>query len=161
MMKEKVFRRLDETGLGYRVIDHAAVFHVGDEPPELVGIPMTKNLLLKDRSTGQVYMVVMEGEKRLDISSLAVQLESTKNRLQFVKYDDVEVAVGVPPGHVSIFNLLNDEAKDVQIVFDTALLQNPEIGFHPNVNTATVMMKPRDVIDFLKLHGHEPHVIDL
>ena len=160
-MKEKVLKQLDLSGLPYHVIDHAAVFHVGDEPPELVGIPMTKNLLLKDRSTSQVYMVVMEGEKRLDISALAAHLESTKNRLQFVKYDDVEVTVGVPPGHVSIFNVLNDEAKAVQIVFDKALLQSPEIGFHPNVNTATVMMKPQDVIDFLKQHGHEPHITDL
>jgi len=160
-MKEQVLEQLNLTGLPYRVIDHAAVFHVGDEPPELVGIPMTKNLLLKDRSTGQVYMVVMEGEKRLDISALAAQLESTKNRLQFVKFDDVEATVGVPPGHVSIFNLLNDVAKDVQIVFDTALMQSPEIGFHPNVNTATVMMQPQNVIEFLQRFGHEPRIVDL
>ena len=160
-MKDQVIEQLNLSGLPYRVIDHAAVFHVGEEPAELVGIPMTKNLLLKDRSTGQVYMIVMEGEKRLDISALAMELGSTKNRLQFVKYDDVEATVGVPPGHVSIFNLLNEEAKDVQIAFDKALLQQPEIGFHPNVNTATVMMKPQDVIGFLRLHGHEPHVIDL
>lgn len=160
-MKDQVLKQLNLTGLSYRVIDHAAVFHVGDEPPELVGIPMTKNLLLKDRTTSQVYMVVMEGEKRLDISALAGQLASTKNRLQFVKYDDVEATVGVPPGHVSVFNVLNEQAKAVQIVFDRALLQTAEIGFHPNVNTATVMMKPQDVMGFLRLHGHEPHVIDL
>ena len=160
-MKEQVLEQLNLSGLPYRVIDHVAVFHVGDEPPELVGIPMTKNLLLKDRSTGQVYMVVMEGEKRLDISMLAAQLESTKNRLQFVKFDDVEATVGAPPGHVSIFNLLNDVAKDVQIVFDSALLQSPEIGFHPNVNTATVMMRPQDVVIFLQRHSHKPHIVDL
>jgi len=160
-MKEKVLDQLETSGLPYRVIEHAAVFHVGDEPPQLVGFPMTKNLLLKDRSTGQVYMVVMEGEKRLDISALAAQLGSTKNRLQFVKFDEVEATVGVPPGHVSIFNLLNREAEAVKIVFDEALLQKSEIGFHPNVNTATVAMKPADVITFLTAHDHDPQIIKL
>lgn len=160
-MKEQVLSHLDASRLPYRVIDHPAVFHVGDEPPELAQFPMTKNLLLKDRTTGQVYMVVMEGEKRLDISALAAQLGSTKNRLQFVKYDDVEATVGVPPGHVSIFNMLNDEAKCVQIVFDEALLQKAEIGFHPNVNTATIAMKPADVITFLAAHGHDPQIVKL
>ena len=160
-MKEKVLEQLDQTGLAYRVIDHPAVFHVGDEPPELAHFPMTKNLLLKDRTTGQVYMVVMEGEKRLDITRLAVQLGSTKNRLQFVKFDEVEATVGVPPGHVSIFNLLNREAEGVRIIFDEVLLQKPEIGFHPNVNTATVAMKPGDVVTFLTVHGHDPQVVQL
>lgn len=160
-MKEQVISRLEASGLLYRVIEHPAVFHVGDEPPELVGFPMTKNLLLKDRSTGQVYMVVMEGEKRLDIGTLAGQLDSTKNRLQFVKFEDVEATVGVAPGHVSIFNMLNREAEGVQIVFDETLLQKAEIGFHPNVNTATVAMKPADVITFLTAHGHDPQIIKL
>ena len=160
-MKEKVLQELDDSGLSYRVINHVAVFHVGDEPPELVGFQMTKNLLLKDRTTEQVYMVVMEGEKRLDIGTLATQLGTTKNRLQFVKFADVERTVGVPPGHVSIFNLLNEEATNVQIVFDSTLLDKPEIGFHPNVNTATIAMKPDDVIVFLKLHDHNPQIVSI
>ena len=161
MMKEKVLEQLDSTSLPYRIIEHVAVYHVGDEPPELVGFPMTKNLLLKDRTTGQVYMIVMEGEKRLDIAALAVQLVSTKNRLQFVKFDDVEATVGVPPGHVSVFNLLNGETEGVRIVFDEVLLQKSEIGFHPNVNTATIAMRPHDVVAFLKLQGHEPQIVNL
>lgn len=160
-MKEKVIQQLELSGLPYRVIDHPAVFHVGDEPPELVGFPMTKNLLLKDRSTEQVYMVVMEGEKRLDIGTLAARLGTTKNRLQFVKFDEVERTVGVPPGHVSIFNLLNSEAKNVRIVFDETLLKKPEIGFHPNVNTATIAMKPSDVIAFLERRGIDPQIVVL
>lgn len=160
-MKEKVLEQLELVGLPYRVIEHPAVFHVGDEPPELVGFPMTKNLLLKDRTTEQVYMVVMEGEKRLDIAVLATQLGTTKNRLQFVKYEDVEATVGVPPGHVSIFNLLNTEAQNVCIVLDETLLQKSEIGFHPNINTATIAMSPEDVITFLQRQGTKPQILTI
>jgi Ala-tRNA(Pro) deacylase len=160
-MKEKVLQALDASGLPYRTIEHVAVHHVGEEPPELAGLPTTKNLLLKDRSNGRAYMVVMEGEKRLDLGLLADELATTKNRLQFVKYEDVERVVGVSPGHVSIFNLLNEEAKGVQIVFDKSLLHYPEIGFHPNINTATVLMRPDDALVFLKLHGQTSQLINL
>lgn len=160
-MKEQVLRYLDDAGLAYRVIEHAAVHRVGEEPPELDGIPTTKNLLLRDRSTKQVYMMVMVGENRLDLGALASMLGTTKNKLQFVKYDEVESVVGVPPGHVSVFNVLNELQEDVQIVFDAALLDMSEIGFHPNVNTATIVMKPADVLAFLRLHGHEPQIVRL
>lgn len=160
-MKKQVIDILVQSGLPYRLIEHVAVHRVGDEPPELDGLPTTKNLLLKDRSSGQVYMVVMEGEKRLDIATLAAELGSTKNRLQFVKYEEVEATVGVSPGHVSIFNVLNSVAKNVEIVFDSALLKYSEIGFHPNVNTATVLMRPSDVTEFLRAYGHEPRIINL
>lgn len=160
-MKERIVSILAQSGVPHRLVEHVAVYHVGDEAPELAGLPSAKNLLLKDRSSGQVYMVVMEGEKRLDIAALASQLGSTKNRLQFIKYDDVEAAVGVPPGHVSIFNVLNTAAKDVQIVFDNALMQYIEIGFHPNVNTATIFMHPDDVVAFLTRQGFAPLMVTL
>lgn len=160
-MKDQVFAFLTEANIPYRVIEHVAVYRVGNEPPELAELPMTKNLLLKDRATSQVYMVVMEGEKRLDLLVLASLLGTTKNRLQFVKYEDVEATVGVPPGHVSIFNLLNEQARGVEVVLDKALLQRSEIGFHPNVNTATVVIKPDMVVDLLGKLGATYQLVEL
>jgi len=100
-------------------------------------------------------MVILIGEKKLDVRLLADALGMSKSRLTFVKYDDVEATVGVKPGHVSVLNLLNDEAKDVQVVFDTALLKYEEIGFHPNVNTASVFIKPEDVLRVIGTTGHD------
>lgn len=158
---QDVFNFLHEHHISYRLIEHPAIFRVGEEPPELADLPTTKNLLLKDRTTKQVYMVVMEGEKRLDLALLAILLDTTKSRLQFLKYEDIEKTVGVPPGNVSIFNMLNDQAANVAIVVDKALLERPEIGFHPNVNTATVVMSPRVVADVLDKLTERYKIVDI
>lgn len=158
IMKEKVFERLAKAGLPYRVIEHAAVHHVGEEPPELARLPSTKCLLLTDPKTGSVYLVAMRGEERLDLKKLSALLGT--GRLKFVQFDDVERVISVPPGSVSVFAVCGG-TKNIEIVFDTALLGQIEIGFHPNVNTATVLMRPQDVIEFLRLQGCMPRVAEL
>ena len=157
-MKEKVIERLNESGMPYRVIDHAAVYHAGKEPSELVGLPSTKCLLLTDPKTSSIYLVAMRGEERLDLKKLAAVLRA--GRLKFVPFDDVKGVVEVLPGSVSIF-AVDRNRKNIEIVFDAALLTQKEIGFHPNVNTATVLMRPKDVIRFIKLQWHTPRIVEL
>ena len=156
-----VFEFLDSLGVSYRVIEHPAVFRVGEEPPELDGTFATKNLLLKEAKTGQVYMVTMEGEKKLDLLKLAEAIGTSKNKLRFLKYDEVEPVVGVVPGHVSVLNLLNPDTKSIKVVFDEALLRQKEIGSHPNVNTATVLMSPETVLEVMRRLGQDPLVVPL
>ncbi len=150
-----VFEFLQEHAIPHRVIEHVAVFRVGEEPPELEGVFSTKNLLLKDTKSSQVYLVMMEGEKKLDIAKLASAIETTKSRLRFLRYEEVEPAVGVQPGSVSILNLTNSQAKGIKVLFDTALLAQAEIGSHPNVNTATVLMTPANTLKTLAILGAE------
>ena len=154
-MRQKALAFLKELSVTYRLVEHPATFRVEEHPRELEGLPVAKNLLLKDTKTRMTYMVLLIGEKKLDMRLLASALGVSKSRLTFVKYDDVEATVGVKPGHVSVLNLLNDEAKDVRVVFDTALRGHEEIGFHPNVNTASVFMKPDDVLRVIRAAGHE------
>ncbi len=158
-MKNEVLGRLDAAGVTYRLITHAAVHHVGDEAPELAGLPITKCLLLTDPKSGAVYMVAMRGEERLDLKKLGQSLGA--GRLKFVPFDDVEQIIGVAPGAVSVFAVCNGEKKRIQMVFDSELMKLPEIGFHPNENTATVVMTPQSVIDFLMGCGYTPLVVEL
>ncbi len=108
--------------------------------PEKVPV---KTLLLTDEKREQVWMVAMRGLNRLDMKRLARELGVKK--LQFVKPEQVEALVGVRPGSVSIFGLLHPGAKKLQVLFDETLMQEPELGFHPNDNTATVFLSPADV----------------
>ncbi len=158
-MKEQVIARLEALGLPYRLIEHAAVHHVGEEPPELQGLPVTKCLLLTDPKSGAVYMVAMRGAERLDVKYLATTLIT--GRLKFVAFDAVEQIIGVAPGSVSIFAVCTGEQRRIQIVFDSELMKMPEVGFHPNVNTATVLMRPDDAITFLSSCGYAPRVVEL
>lgn len=158
-MKNEVLGRLDSAGATYRLIEHAAVHHVGDEAPELVGLAVTKCLLLTDPKSGVVYMVAMRGSERLDIKKLGQSLGT--GRLKFVPFDDVESIVGVAPGAVSVFAVCTGEPKRIQIVFDSELMQLAEIGFHPNENTATVVMRPQAIVDFLAGCGYAPQIVEL
>lgn len=158
-MKNEVLERLAAAGAAYRLIEHAAVHHVGDDAPELAGLPVTKCLLLTDPKSGVVYMVAMRGEERLDLKRLASTLGA--GRLKFVPFDNVEEIIGVAPGAVSVFAVCVGEQKRIQIVFDSMLMQLPEIGFHPNDNTATVVMRPHDVVEFLAGCGYAPLTVEL
>lgn len=146
---------LETHSVPYQWIDHPAVFHVGEEPPELHGLPRTKNLLLENSKSGKVYMVIMPGEKRLDVRRLAEVLGVTKTALKFVAPDKVRDSVGVEPGHVSLFNFLHPEAAHVVAVFDEALFEAQYVGAHPNVNTASVFMTPQHAYSILALLSAE------
>lgn len=136
---------LDSLGIKHEIISHPASFRVEEHPTELLGKPIVKSLLIKDTKTNQIYMVAMPGEKRLDLKALADALATTRNRLKFLSSEAVRPAVGVEQGHVSMFNLTLPDVEGVVLVVDQELMTWPEIGFHPNVNTATVFFSPRDL----------------
>lgn len=150
---QKAYEFLTEQGIPYRVVEHVATFHVHEHPAELEGLQIVKNLLLKDVKTKQVYMVILLGEKRLDVRKLAKFLGVSKSRLTFIRHEDVENVVGVKPGHVSILNVLNDEAKSLHVIYDKALESLDEVGFHPNENTATVLFSPKYIETILRASG--------
>lgn len=152
-MKQKAYDFLRAHNIPFRVVEHKATFHVHEHPKELEGLPVVKNLLLKDVKTKQVYMVILLGEKRLDMRKLGEALGVSRSRLTFIQHDDVERVVGVKPGHVSILNLLNDEAKNVEVVYDEELETLPEVGFHPNENTATVLFASKYIDTILRTVG--------
>ena len=142
-MRQTVLTFLQERNIPYRLEEHEAVFTVAESSMKLPEKVPVKTLLLTDEKREQVWMVAMRGLNRLDMKRLARELGVKK--LQFVKPEQVEALVGVRPGSVSIFGLLHPGAKKLQVLFDETLMQEPELGFHPNDNTATVFLSPADV----------------
>lgn len=158
-MKQKVLVFLDGVGVKYRVVEHAAVFTVADSAAELGEDDKwpIKNLLLVERKGERKFLVVMAGEQRLDTKLLAQKLDAGK--LSFASAEVLEQTLGVKPGSVSIFGLLHAGSSNVEVVFDEALLQADELGFHPNDNTATVFMQPTVVERIISSTGHRIHVL--
>ena len=158
-MREAVFTFLDELNIQYRLQEHQAVFTVAESSRKLPEKVPVKTLLLTDEKKEQVWMVAMRGLNRLNIKILAHELGIKK--LQFVKPELVEHLVGVRPGSVSIFGLLHAGAKNVQVIFDESLLTEPELGFHPNDNTATVFLNPEDVLKIIRETNHDCRILAL
>lgn len=156
-MRDPVFSLLEELHIPYRLQEHEAVFTVAESSVKLPEKVPVKTLLVTDDKKKQVWMVAMRGLNRLDMKQLARELGVKK--LQFVRPERVEELVGVRPGSVSIFGLLHPGSKNMHVLFDESLMQEAELGFHPNDNTATVFLTPADVLTVIQTTGHECRIL--
>ena len=151
-MNKKVIEFLDELDIKYRWLDHPAVFTVADSQNLPDDINPIKNLLIQEEGNGRKFLVVMEGNARMD--QKVIREKFGTKRFRFVNEEVLLDTFGVKPGAVSIFGFLNNKSADVEIIIDEEILKGgDELGFHPNNNTATVLFAPNDLEMILKSMG--------
>jgi Ala-tRNA(Pro) deacylase len=155
---EKVEQFLNKIGVKFRLVQHAAVFTVGDLVDELKDERPVKNLLLRDAKK-RMFLVVAYGDKKIDLRELATTLGSA--RLSFASPERLKEFLGVAPGSVSIFGLLNDKTESVRLVLDEDLFKGGEVGFHPNDNTKTVFVDSSAVAKIAKALTSDYQVLPL
>ena len=153
--KQMVYDKLNEMGIAYRVVEHPAVFTMQDvdELCENDGEMVCKNLFLRDAKGKRHYLVILKGEKRADLSSIQEQIGSTK--LSFASAERLMRHLGLTQGSVSPFGVLNDKQAEVEVVFDRELIGCVDLGFHPNDNTATVILSFEDIQRVIRENGNE------
>lgn len=135
-----VYSVLDELNIKYEVKKHEPVFTVEDAAKldfKLPGIPC-KNLFLCDRKENKFILVVVEDSKHIDLRRLSEQLGI--KGLHFASEKQLAQQLGLKRGAVGPFGLLNNYNKKVLLVVDEALKNAGYVSFHPNVNTATVIL---------------------
>ncbi len=153
-----LFALLDQLGIATTTTEHPPLFTV-DESRALRGEidgGHTKNLFLKDKKD-QVFLVVAEEDAPLDMKSLHKRIGSA--RLSFGKPELLAKLLGVVPGSVTPFGLINDTEGRVSLVLDAALLRHETLNFHPLENVATTTIARDDFLAFLRYVGHEPAVL--
>jgi Ala-tRNA(Pro) deacylase len=156
---DDLFAFLDRLGIRHSTVTHPAVFTV-EEARELRGqIPggHTKNLFLKDKKDA-LFLVVAEEEARIELKSLH-RLLGASGRFSFGSADLLRQALGVEPGAVTPFAVLNDAAGRVAVILDAAMMRHATLNYHPLVNTMTTSIGRDDLVAFLKATGHEPRTI--
>lgn len=154
-----VFALLAKLGISYRLQEHEAVFTVAESSKVLKEKVPVKSLLVRAEKGDSIWMVIMRGDERIDMKMLAGELGV--KRLVFVRPDDVEMYVGVKPGSVSLFGLLHDDAHHLEVIVDETLMDEDEIGFHPNDNTATVFIAPAEIKRVLNATGHQSRIMSV
>lgn len=147
---------LEKLAVPYELIEHKAVYTVEEAMAELPGRTEIKNLFIQDDKGKRQYLVIMPGLKRLDLKRLAEDLDEKKVR--FCSPEKVEAMLGVKPGSVSIFCCLNPNSYHATIIFDQDLLDEPDLGFHPIVNTATVFIQTDSIHKILAHLKQESHI---
>ena len=117
-----------------------------------------KNLFFKDAG-GRLWLLTALAERRLDLKGLPKILGS--KRLSFGCAPLLEEALGVTPGSVTPLAALRDRTQRVTIALDADLMSAETVNVHPLVNTATIGMRPEELIAFLRYCGHDPRVVEL
>jgi Ala-tRNA(Pro) deacylase len=150
---------LDSLGVEHTTVDHPAVFRVGEGEDVKAAIPgaHTKNLFLKD-AKGQLWLISAEDRTVIDLKRLHHVIGSA--RLSFGQAALMEEALGVTPGSVTAFALINDVDHRVRFVLDRNLAVAERVNFHPLTNTATTGVSREGFGKFLAAVGVTPQVVD-
>ena len=160
LTRNQLFAQLASLGIETQTIEHPPAFTVADSSS--IEIPLagghTKNLFLKD-DEGTLVLVVAKSTTRVDLKALSKRLGA--GRFSFGKPELLMEALGVTPGSVTAFAVVNDVARRVKVVFDQALMADDRVNCHPLENTATTNIARDDLLRFIRTTGHEPRVMVL
>lgn len=157
----RTYDLLDELEIPYERIDHdkAMTIDACEVIDERLGATICKNLFLCNSKKDRYYLLMLPGDKRFQTKVISKQIG--ESRLSFAKEDAMERLLDITPGSVSIMGLMNDKAKEVTLLLDRDLLETEHIGCHPCINTASLRLKTKDILErFLPHTGHEPIVVD-
>ena len=155
-----LFARLDALGIPHVSVEHTPVFTV-EESQALRGTlsgAHTKNLFLKDRAE-RLALVVAKEDTRVDLKALGALIGM--GRLSFGSAEQLTAVLGVAPGSVTPFALINDPDLRVLVVVDAALLAFDEVSCHPLRNDATTRLATADLLRFIEACGHTPLTVAL
>jgi Ala-tRNA(Pro) deacylase len=158
--RKTFFARLEELGIASVTVEHEPMFTVEQSRILRETIPgaHTKNLFLTDKD-GRVALVVAKDDSPVDLKRVASRLGF--GRLSFGNAQLLGRMLGVTPGSVTPFALINNREARLRVVVDEALLAFGEINCHPLENTATTRLATEDLLRFIRACGHEPSVFAL
>ena len=154
-------RLLDARGAVYTRTDHVAVFTVAESSAlrgRMAGLH-SKNLFLKDKK-GRYFLVSAREDARIDLKRLHGVIGAS-GRLSFGSAEQLMALLGVTPGSVTAFSVVNDTGGAVTMVLDRRLTTGEPVNFHPLTNTATLTLPLADLVSFLESTGHTPLIVDL
>ena len=154
-----VERYLADLGIACERHDHPPVATVAEAEQYWGGIDAlhAKNLFLRNQKGSRHFLVVLAFTRRGDLATLGEHFGEKK--LGFASPERLLTHLGLTPGSVSPFGLINDPGHKVEVAIDVAIREAARVAFHPNVNTATLVLSGADFQRYLAAIGHEVHWI--
>ena len=148
-----IYTVLTDLQIPFEKYTHPAVHTVVDtiEHYKNIDAGRCKNLFLQNVKGDTYYLIVMQADKRLDIKKLSATLET---KLRFASEEKLLHYLGLTPGSVSPFGLINDTDHSVRVIVDKDVLNHQKVSFHPNINTETLVISSEDLQKFLTSVGN-------
>lgn len=156
----ELFALFDQLGIEHSTVEHPPFFTVEEGRPWHDSIPglHCKNLFIKDRKGG-IWLVVMPAEKRADLGRLEKAVGAP--RFSFARPELLQEVLGLTPGSVTPFGLINDRQRRVTVILDEEMLDNEWMNVHPLHNAASTTIRSADLLRFVRALGYEPIVVRL
>ena len=158
----RVYDFLDSLGVSYQRIDHEAAMTMEacEEIDRTLEATICKNLLLCNRQETQFYLLMLPGDKVFKTKELSAQIGSS--RLSFAKAEYMEQYLDITPGSLSVLGLMNDKDRMVRLLIDEDVLKDPYFGCHPCINTSSLRLKTKDLVEkIIPAMEHEPTIVKL
>jgi len=152
--KDGVLKVLDELGIVYSYLEHPPAMNMEEVEKhwaEIEGMHC-KNIFFRNKKGKRHVLVVLSGEKKLDVKFWEQELKS--GRLSFASAKRLMKYLGLEAGAVSPFGLINDGDNHVEVLLDSDMQGAGKVSFHPNVNTATVTLEVGDFIRYMDWVGN-------
>jgi len=158
---DELFAFLAALDIPVTTVSHPPLFTVADSQALRGEIPggHTKNLFLKDRKD-QYFLLTVEEEATVDLKTIHL-LIGAAGRVSFGRPEALMELLGVIPGAVTAFGVINDTEKRVKVFIDQALLEHAVVNAHPLTNEATTSIGAQDLLRFVKATGHDPFILKL
>ncbi len=156
----QLLRRLEELGIQSKTVTHPPVFTVEEAKALRGSLPGAhiKNLFLRNKK-GQMWLVTCLEDRELDLKARAGALGA--GRFSFGSAERLMTHLGVLPGAVTPFAVINDSDGVVNMVLDRGILGLDPVNAHPLVNDMTTALESKDLVRFLEAEGHAPLIMDL
>lgn len=155
------FSYLESHDIAYERHDHPAVYTIEEADRLVPPLPAakTKNLFLRDSKGRRHFLTIVSGDKQVDTKGLQAVLGTS--RLSFGSPRRLKEYLGIEPGAVSLFAVVNDTEQKVEVIVDKDIWSSSAFQFHPLVNTSTLVVSKQGVVRFLESTGHVPQVVEV
>lgn len=159
--KEKVLQALDMLSISYEIYEHQPLptIEIAMEVWKDIDSTHCKNLFFRNHKGNRHYLVILESNHALDIHDLEKRLKQGK--ISFASQKRMDKFLGVQAGSVSPFGLINDQENHVHLFLDQNLKKSDKISFHPNINTASVVIPFSDFKKYLDWVGNSYEFLEL
>lgn len=159
--QQQVYDYLDKLGIKFDYYEHpeAPTIEIAAQYYRGEGTTLCKNLFFRNHKGNRHYLVIMDSTHAMDIHDIEHKLHQSK--LSFASPERMMKYLGVRPGSVSLFTLVNDVNHEVTLFVDNGLRNAEKVSFHPNDNTASLVISNADMMKFIESIGNPYEFLDL
>jgi Ala-tRNA(Pro) deacylase len=159
--QQQVYDYLNRLGIGFEYYEHpeAPTIEIAAQYYRGEGTTLCKNLFFRNHKGNRHYLVIMDSQHAMDIHDIEHRLHQGK--LSFASPERMMKYLGVRPGSVSLFTLINDVNHEVTLFVDSQLKKTKKVSFHPNDNTASLVISNADMMKFIENTGNPYEFLDL